>query len=704
MAKRGTVVRDQRSGLADPSTRRWVVIGGIGVITSLLLTMAVALLSIRGVASADVALTDSARPNRVTLVREIGGVQRAATPGTGTTASGPANPGETGVADTSGPAGAATSALRQLRKVGRAIVTTDGIRRLALGGALPFWDGTTTTAAAAPDDPRTVARAEADSTTSPDVPLESGSIFLRLHDTGANARSQPGRTAAVVMASPAPTSSSRVTSAEITPTAAPPRPTQVPPTQVPPTQTPFIVTATPVPATPTPVVVTATPDRRATYWGRPAEIVVVTATPGPVQYPSGAVQPQQQTSQGRGIDSAAIVSSIPTVPSAPPAYAAPPTAIPVLPTATPYVAPTQQAASTPPAVVSANAASGAGASSAANAASGPTSAPRRGEPAPAAPAQAGPAPILAEAGTRTPLNPTPRTTPRQQAPAAGQPALPGQETLTGQAPAPGATAAAPAAPSEPSLIEKLTARAVTAVNAARAQAGALPLARNAALDTASTLHAQYDVATGQAEGNFQTRGAPMFLGETPSARVARAAGARGPAVDRIAEVMALGEAEPERAVQGWLNSVFHRVVLLDLAAQYAGFGQHTAGIATTAVMDLGGRRDVANASGWYPANGATEVPTRCACDDYAEATGKPGTFGYPVTLLLGQVRPQGLPTIARLSEGSEDGPGVAAEVVDAYGNPTLLPKAPLKPGTKYVVQMAWTNGPSVTWAFTTAGQ
>jgi len=166
--------------------------------------------------------------------------------------------------------------------------------------------------------------------------------------------------------------------------------------------------------------------------------------------------------------------------------------------------------------------------------------------------------------------------------------------------------------------------------------------------------------------------------------------------------MALGEVEPERAVQGWLDSVYHRVLVLDLAAQYAGFGQHTAGTATTAVLDLGGRRDVANASGWFPANGATEVPTRCACDDYAEATGKPGPFGYPVTLLLGQVRPQGMPAIAQLTEGSETGPGVAAELVDAYGNPTLLPSVPLKPGTKYVVRLAWTNGPSVTWAFTTA--
>lgn len=39
--------------------------------------------------------------------------------------------------------------------------------------------------------------------------------------------------------------------------------------------------------------------------------------------------------------------------------------------------------------------------------------------------------------------------------------------------------------------------------------------------------------------------------------------------------------------------------------------------------------------------------------------------------------------------------------MDAYDDPTPLAQAPLKANTKYVVQVAWTNRPSVTWSFTT---
>jgi uncharacterized protein YkwD len=736
------------AGLVDPAARRWVVLGALGIVSSLLLTIAVALLSNRGTASADVPPADAARAaaRGVTVVREIGGAPRSSpTPGIGQVATAPAEPGSATAASaglgastgTSAIQSVATTALRQLRKVGRAIVTTDGIRRLALGGAVPFVEAgnvTASTNGAAPAaDPHEVAMADAAASADPDVTLGAGSIFLRLADdagTGAFLAgvASSGQTGVIALASPpAVSATATVRTADVTATPVPATATPVPPTatSVPPTATavpptptqggvttkpvtptptqavatatpvvvtatpivatstpivgtatPVVVTATPIPATQTPVIITATPEptRRPTRTPTP-ETIVVTATPSSL-FPS-TWQEAIASGQVPWLNTAATSTPPPAFIMGPPPTQAP-TNTPI-PTATFYVIPDPHAA--PVTAVPAP----------------PTSTPHRPDPTPA-----GPAPILAETGTRTPINPTPGTTSRTGVPGTGQ-----QQAQAGQ-PGQGAAGAANVAQAQqpdPAVLEKLVTRALLAVNTARAQAGAMPLARTGALDTASALHAQYDVATGQTEGNFQTRGNALFLGETPGARVARAAAvARSASVDRVAEVMALGETEPERTVQGWLDSVYHRVLVLDLAAQYAGFGQQTAGSATTAVLDLGGKRDVANASGWFPASGATDVPTSCICDDYAEATGKSGPFGYPVTLLLGQVRPQGMPTVARLSENDENGPGVVAELVDAYGNPTLLPQQPLKPNTKYVVQMAWANGPSVSWGFTTASQ
>ena len=728
-------------GLADPTARRWVVFGAIGVVTSLLLTIAVALLSDRGVASADVPKAAPVNQSRVTLVREIGGVPRVATPGTGqTAATAPTEPGAAVAPENSAAQGVATAALRQLRRVGRAIVSAEGLRRLALGGAVPFSSGSAASAGLQNDAPRAVAQRDASAGADADVVLEEGRTFLRISDADADTTSpmQSARPAIIgspVVATPTPRSALQLTTQPVQPraTAIPPTAVPVPPTAVP-------VPPTAVPPTQTPYVVTATPDtRKPTKTATPyVAVVVITAVPAaptatpvpmyPTPVPAAPASGGWIPSVPQGSIPGVPQGSIPWVPSttqqAPaPQYApqypqqvaqaAPPTAIPVQPAALPPTAVPTATAQTASASRAANAASAAAASaagsgttagrstgeSAPSAASAPASTARRSEPTPAAPA--GPAPILSETGTRTPLPPTPQTTARQQPPTnRAQSTLPGMPVPT-DAQAAQTGPLTQTAPAEPSMLEQLAARALIAVNAARAQAGALPLARSATLDTASALHAQYDVTTGQAEGNFQTRGNPLFVGETPSARFARVAGARSPAGERVAEVMALGETEPERAVQGWLDSVYHRVLLLDLAAQSAGFGQYTAGSATTSVMDLGGERNVANASGWFPASGATNVPTRCACDDYAEASGRSGAYGYPVTLLLGQIRPEGMPTIARLSEGNEDGPAVAAQLVDAYGNPTLLPQAPLKANTKYVVRMAWTNGPSVSWSFAT---
>jgi uncharacterized protein YkwD len=702
-------VAQNAGGLADPRARRWVILGALGVASSLLLTVGVALLSNRGVASASTPPVVQARQAPVTYVREIGGIPKSPTPGTGVTASAPSNPGVVSAAGVGSDSPIAL--LRQLRRVGRAIMTPDGIRHLALGGAIPFVDAPATTAAAEPStEPRSVAFAGAPGEAS-DSDDSTATVFLRamdVHGTGLlSATGAAGQSGAVVLASPGPVTDdvtpvpATATSVSATATAVPATampatatPVVVTATSLPATATPVVITATPLPATATPVVVTATPDptRRPTRTPLPDPVqqvvVIVTATPWtnilpgitmPFQ-PAATATPLAFQPAATNTPIATATSSVvlPTraasaadAPAAQPAAAQPAAAQPIA---------MQPTATTPPLVAQAAAPTATPVATA-------TPSIRRGS--------ADAAPIVSEAGTRTPATPLPQAAARQPGTPTGRP---GQPT-----PAP-ASATAADGNREPTALEKFATRALVAVNTARAQAGALPLSRNAALDMASALHARYDVSTGQIEGNFQAPGTPLFVGETPAARVARAAGGRAAGLDRVAEVMALGEMEPERVVQGWLDSVYHRIPLLDLAAQSGGYGQQTTGSATTAVLDVSGRREVANASGWFPASGATEVPTRCVCDDYAEATGKAGPFGYPVTLLLGQIRPQGLPATARLLEGSEAGPQVPADLVDAFGNPTLVPNSPLKPSTRYVVQLAWNNGPSVTWAFVTAAQ
>ena len=65
--------------------RRWVVLGAIGLATSVLLTVGIALLGVRGVASANGSPTTPTPTRAVaqTLFREIGGAFRTPTPGPG---------------------------------------------------------------------------------------------------------------------------------------------------------------------------------------------------------------------------------------------------------------------------------------------------------------------------------------------------------------------------------------------------------------------------------------------------------------------------------------------------------------------------------------------------------------------------------------------------------------------------------------------
>ncbi|MCC7105444.1 MAG: hypothetical protein IT307_09905 [Chloroflexi bacterium] len=307
-------------------------------------------------------------------------------------------------------------------------------------------------------------------------------------------------------------------------------------------------------------------------------------------------------------------------------------------------------------------------------------------PAVAAPTarSAEPAPILAE-----------RTRPVLQPPA------PRAASAQPQDVAPPASTVTAVPSKEPTTTEQFAARALAAANGARARAGALPLLRHSALDTSAGAHAQYASASNDSNLNGEMPGSDLFTGETPAIRVTRANTGRPPALSRVGEVMSLGEPDPERIVAGWLASVYHRAVLLDLAAQFGGFGRRSDDASANAVLDLAGRRDLSSAVGRYPGDGQSGVPIGCVCDDYAVASDRTGPFGFPVTLLLGGATPGGQLS-ARLYENNGADVEVPVDLVDAFGQPTIVPRAPLKPNTRYTARFQWSGGPDLRWSFTTA--
>lgn len=625
--------------------------GVLGMASSVLMTIGFALLSSRGVASADNRIDPSAaRGSRPSFIRELGGAPRTPTPSLGVAGSASAN------------------ALRPLRRIGRAGTNAQGAPLMSLAGAVPFSDDAprATGAVAVGDVVASVQHGDGD---------DAGAI-----GQANTLLSAAGRDLVQAQATPAPLGRQTAPAA---PTAQP-RPGQswaAPPP-----------TATPVPT-------------------RQPAIVFVTPTPIPSAAPAAPTRTPLP----------AAPSAAPSAPPAPgsasafPPVVAPPTATPAARATTPpyelFPATTSQpaaassgqptsttSASTTSATTSQAPSSGAASFGGPSTGAAPSSGSASGASSSAtASNRSEPAPILGERNTR----PAARNVVVSPSLAEGSefPSLRSAEPGPRSA-SQGLTAASSVPAPTPSPNEPLAARALAAVNAARTQADALPLGRHPSIDGAAWMHAQYDVANGQKDTNFEAPNSPLFVGETPAARVGRANAGRLPQIERVGEIMALGQDEPEQIVQGWLDSVYHRVLLLDQQAQYGGFGQHGEGAATSAVLDLGGRRESGSA-GWFPSSGATNVPLRCVCDDYAEASGRSGSFGYPVTLLLGSSRPSGQPSVARLTEGAENGTEVAADLVDAFDSPTLVPRAPLKPGQRYTARFQWSGGPDLRWSFTT---
>lgn len=257
-------------------------------------------------------------------------------------------------------------------------------------------------------------------------------------------------------------------------------------------------------------------------------------------------------------------------------------------------------------------------------------------------------------------------------------------------------------------------QAIAQANSYRSLVGAIPLLPHSTIATAAQNHADYYMAN-HADSTAWTYGPhgevenkPKYTGRRASDRVKAAGFAWGGG----AEVMHF-TGDPVASVDGWIATVFHRLIILDPNAHYTGYGVGSNGQTAVDVMDFGGGP---TASGvWssatpyplaYPANGQTNVPPSWYGAESPDPLppGAQRPVGYPVTLQGVGGTLQVTQAELRLTDGT---------VVPVHPNPAgcanggcyaLIAVAPLNPNTTYVVAASGTVATvpfAQEWRFTT---
>lgn len=268
------------------------------------------------------------------------------------------------------------------------------------------------------------------------------------------------------------------------------------------------------------------------------------------------------------------------------------------------------------------------------------------------------------------------------------------------------------------------------MNAVRASLGLGLVAQNPYLDLAAKNHATYiaqNIETDRSVyGHIENAAYPGFTGETPSDR-ARFAGSGG----NVGEILTNDgpNGYSLTPVQGFLNTVYHRIGILDNCIREIGIGEFTKILKNTApftpfVMNQGGKTCQRNASDFvqhYPASGQTNLPVTMMAENPNPIKDLP---------LTADGQPDFLQTSYPISVASVPGTTIAVTSISvtAQGDNTPLPmttittatdpnqgylgtnwaffvgKAPFKAKTTYNVAFVGTvNGAKITqnWSFTT---
>jgi len=256
--------------------------------------------------------------------------------------------------------------------------------------------------------------------------------------------------------------------------------------------------------------------------------------------------------------------------------------------------------------------------------------------------------------------------------------------------------------------------AIARANYYRSIAGVDPVSSHPAIESAAQSHADYYLLNyGDSEAETygphgEVAGKPGYTGRWPSDRLVAA----GYPWLGGAEVMHFIN-DPVASIDGWVSGIYHRVLILDPSARYAGYGAGRAGRAAVDVLDLGsGPRSPEAPSVTpyplvYPADGQTAVPALWsgaeAPDPLPPGASRP--VGYPFTLqgVGGPLRVDGFELTDAAGQPVAVHPSPAeCAMFNCYA---AVPVAPMTPGAEYTVS-AWGTVSDTpfdrTWRFTTA--
>ena len=237
------------------------------------------------------------------------------------------------------------------------------------------------------------------------------------------------------------------------------------------------------------------------------------------------------------------------------------------------------------------------------------------------------------------------------------------------------------------------------LNRLRTAAGLPAAAMDPSLTSAARAHALYyvthasDSAMAGLGAHTEVPGTAGFTGATPLDRALHF----GFSGQEVAEVMHFVPTA-EQAVEGWRDSVYHRLALLDPRLTKVGYGYAQAGSIWVNTMDLGGNADASGITApvLYPYPGENNVPVDFDGNEIPNPLrnipGLKTPVGYPITVQFGHLP---VASISQVKAALYDQDGTAVDIAvltpddDSYLGSAIavIPAHPLACDHVYTVRV-----------------